>query len=111
MSWTRLRSKLLSVKIELMWRRHLSIPAQGLWLGSVMRGHFAYFAVPTNVRALGAFRAQVTRHWQRALSRRGQRCPVNWIRMHQLAAERWLPYARILHPWPNVRFDARTQGR
>jgi group II intron reverse transcriptase/maturase len=109
-SRTRLRSKLRSVKIELMRRRHLSIPAQGQWLGSVVRGHFAYFAVPTNVRALGAFRVQVTRHWRRALSRRGQRCPVNWARMHQLA-ERWLPHARILHPWPNVRFDARTQGR
>ena len=24
---------------------------------------------------------------------------------------RWLPPAKITHPWPNVRFDARTQGR
>ena len=26
-------------------------------------------------------------------------------------AARWLPKPRILHPWPNARFDARTQGR
>jgi hypothetical protein len=41
---------------------------------------------------------------------RGQRGRVNWKRMGRLAAH-WLPIPRILHPWPDVRFDARTQGR
>ena len=35
---------------------------------------------------------------------------TTWERMGRLEA-RWLPPARITHPWPNVRFDARTQGR
>ena len=25
--------------------------------------------------------------------------------------DRWLPQAKIMHPWPSVRFDARTRGR
>ena len=29
--------------------------------------------------------------------------------MNRLAT-RWLPPARIMHSWPSVRFDARTQG-
>jgi hypothetical protein len=31
------------------------IPAQGRWLGQIVRGYFAYHAIPTNSRALSAF--------------------------------------------------------
>jgi RNA-directed DNA polymerase len=106
----RLRAKLRAVKTELMRRRHLPIAEQGQWLRSVVCGHSAYYAVPDNSQAITAFRNGVTRHWRRALSRRGQRGRVNWKRMRRLAAH-WLPIPRILHPWPDVRFDARTQGR
>jgi len=70
----------------------------------------AYYAVPGNVQAVAAFRDQVTRHWYKALRRRSQRTKVIWARMNRIAA-RWLPRARVMHPYPNVRFDARTQGR
>jgi hypothetical protein len=40
-------------------------------------------------------------------SRRSQRAYVTWERMDRIAA-RWLPPARILHPWPEARFDATT---
>jgi group II intron reverse transcriptase/maturase len=106
----RLRAKLRAVKTELMRRRHLPIAEQGQWLRSVVCGHSAYYAVPDNSQAITAFRNGVTRHWRRALSRRGQRGRVNWKRMRRLAAH-WLPIPRILHPWPDVRFDARTQGK
>ena len=57
-----------------------------------------------------SFRGQVTRHWFAALRHRSQRHRLNWERMDRLAT-RWLPPARILHPYPEVRFDARTRGR
>ena len=107
---TRMRAKLRAVKTELARRRHLSIPQQGAWLGSVVRGHFAYYAVPTNVQALSAFRTEAISHWKRALERRSQRGRVSWTRMARLQS-RWVPRARILHPWPEQRFDARTRGR
>jgi RNA-directed DNA polymerase len=34
---------------------HEPIPEQGVWLKQVVRGFFAYHAVPTNGPALGAF--------------------------------------------------------
>src|SRR5450759_420604 len=105
----RMAAKLREVKALIMRRRHWSIAAQGHWLGSVVRGHIAYYAVPGNIHAVSAFRKQVTRHWGRALRRRSQRHRLTWDRMGRLEA-RWLPPARITHPWPNVRFDARTQG-
>ena len=98
------------VKDELKRRRHLPIPEQGHWLGSVVRGHLAYYAVPGNTDAVAAFRDQVSRHWYRALRRRSQRHRLNWDRMSRIAT-RWLPPARIMHPYPEVRFDARTRGR
>jgi group II intron reverse transcriptase/maturase len=106
----RLRAKLRQVKDQLMRRRHLPIAQQGRWLASVIRGHFAYYAVPGNARAINAFRVQTGRHWLRALRRRSQRHRLNWERMNRLIA-RWLPPIRIMHPYPERRFDARTRGR
>jgi len=106
----RMRVKLQEVKVELRRRWHLSIRDQGKWLGSVVRGFFAYHAVPTNYRALQAFRREVERHWLRALRRRGQRDRTRWKRLRQLS-KRWLPRERIQHPWPDARFDVKTQGK
>jgi len=106
----RMRAKLSEVKTELMQRRHLPIPEQGRWLASVVRGHCNYYAVPSNSDAIIAFRTQTIRHWCHALRCRSQRSRLNWERMNRLAT-RWLPPARVIHPRPEVRFDARTQGR
>jgi len=105
-----MRAKLREVKAELMRRRHLPVPEQGEWLGSVVRGHRAYYAVPGNIDAVHAFRTQATRHWYRALRRRSQRTRLDWKRMDRLATQ-WLPPARMMHPFPDARFDARTQGK
>jgi group II intron reverse transcriptase/maturase len=106
----RMRAKLKDVKVELKRRRHQPIPVQGLWLASVVRGHFAYYGVPGNSDALAAFRYQVARHWIKALRRRSQRSSLNWTRMTRYV-RRWLPPARLQHPFPSVRFDANTRGR
>jgi group II intron reverse transcriptase/maturase len=108
----RMRAKLSEVKAELMQRRHLPIPDQGRWLASVIRGHCNYYAVPSNSDAIIAFRTQATRHWHHALRRRSQRDRLDWEGMNHLAT-RWLPPARVQHPYPEKRFDARTktQGR
>jgi RNA-directed DNA polymerase len=106
----RLRAKLKQVNDLLKRRRHWPIPEQGRWLRSVVQGHLNYYAVPGNSRAISAFHRQLGRLWLSALRRRSQRHRVTWKRMQRLIA-RWLPPARILHPYPEVRFDVRTQGR
>jgi RNA-directed DNA polymerase len=106
----RMSTKLRELKIELRRRAHLPIPIQGRWLASILAGHFRYFAVPGNINALGAFRNAVIRLWMRTLRRRSQRHRMTWERMTRIT-QRWLPTASILQPWPNQRFDARTQGR
>ncbi len=106
----RVRRKLLAVKSEMTKRMHLPIPEQGRWLASVLSGHYRYYAVPDNIEALSAFRYRLIRHWFKSLRRRSQKHRLDWARMDRLAAQ-WLPLPRILHPWPEQRFAAITQGR
>jgi group II intron reverse transcriptase/maturase len=102
----RMRSTLRALK-EALWRRmHWPIPVQGRWLGRVVRGWFQYHAVPTNSDSLAAFRFHVTDLWRRALRRRSQKDRTTWTRMTRLAAD-FLPVARVLHPWPDLRFDVK----
>jgi RNA-directed DNA polymerase len=35
---------------------------------------------------------------------------MNWERMNPIV-ERWLPHPRILHPWPEERFDVTIRGK
>jgi RNA-directed DNA polymerase len=103
----RMRAKLREVYDQLKRRRHEPIPVQGRWLRSVVQGHLVYYAVPGNTDAVSAFRHHVTRLWLKALLRRSQRSRLTWDRMARLAA-RWLPKSELKHPFPNVRFAART---
>jgi RNA-directed DNA polymerase len=101
----RMRAKLKEVTLQLRQRRYLPIPEQGRWLASVVRGHMAYYAVPGNTTTVNAFRTQVTGRWHKALRRRSQKTRINWERMNRIAA-RWLPPARVMHPFPEARFAA-----
>jgi len=102
----RMRARLKDIKEELRRRRHQPIPEQGKWLAQVVRGYFAYHAVPTNSASIRAFRHYVVDLWRRSLSRRSQRGRVTWQRIKQIADD-LLPRARILHPWPQQRFAVR----
>jgi group II intron reverse transcriptase/maturase len=99
----RMRAKLRAVKQEMRRRMHQPIPLQGKWLQQIVSGYFNYHAVPTNSRALHAFRHSVAELWQRSLRRRSQKHSMSWERFTQLAND-WLPKPRILHPWPERRF-------
>jgi group II intron reverse transcriptase/maturase len=96
-------AKLKHIKEELRRRWHLSIPEQGEWLGQVVRGFFAYHAVPTNTNALFSFRHYVGVLWRRALLRRSQKDKTPWDKVGRLVNS-WLPRPRIQHPWPQARF-------
>jgi RNA-directed DNA polymerase len=99
----RMRAKLQEIRQELHRQRHAPIDEQGRWLGTVIKGYFAYFAVPTNADPLSAFRAHIGERWFRSLRRRSQRHRLTWERMGRLI-DRFLPPVRVLHPWPDQRF-------
>lgn len=103
----RVQAKLSEVKAALRHRLHDPIPEVGTWLRSVVGGHIRYYGVPMNGPALSMFRFQVGRLWHRALSRRSQNSRVLWDRMRRLI-DRWLPPARVCHPYPLRRLGVIT---
>jgi group II intron reverse transcriptase/maturase len=102
----RMRTKLKEIKEEMRQRRHQPIPEQGTWLAQVVRGYFAYHAVPTNAASIRAFRHHVVDLWRRSLSRRSQKGGITWPRIKRIADD-YLPRAKILHAWPQQRFAVR----
>lgn len=103
----RLQAKLKQVKTELRRRLHDPVPEVGKWLGAVVRGHVRYYGVPMNARAIGLFRHQVGWLWYRSLRRRSQKTRLTWERMRRLI-DRWLPPARVCHPYPLRRLGVIT---
>jgi RNA-directed DNA polymerase len=108
----RMRAKLREIKGRLQAMRHDGIERQGQWLAQVLRGWLAYYAVPMSAAAITAFRHHIIERWLRVLRRRSQRSrrSLSWGRMKPIA-ERYLPYPRILHPWPEQRFLVTIQGK
>ena len=107
---SRLQAKLKQLKYELRRRLHDPIPEVGSWLRSVLLGHMRYYGVPMNSRALSLFRFRLIWYWRRSLRRRSHKTNMTWQRMRRLI-QRWLPPARIFHPYPLQRLGVITRGR
>jgi group II intron reverse transcriptase/maturase len=106
----RMQAKLKALNQELRRRMHLPVPVQGAYLRSVVAGHARYYGVPNNGASIGLFRKVAGWLWWRALERRSQTGRLPWHRMRKHLV-RWLPPARICHPWPSKRLAFVTQGR
>ena len=101
------RAKLDRLKEEVERRRHRRVTEQHTWLSLVLNGHYRYYAVPTNLRALKQFRDAVTWMWHRSLQRRSQRGRWTVKQLQKFEHRFPLPMPRILHPWPTQRFGLR----
>ena len=102
----RLRATLKVIKEHLMKYRHSPVMEQAEWLKRVLQGHLNYFAVPGNSRKVRALLTAVRKIWYKALKRRSQRNRLNWVKFGRFL-DTVLPRAKILHPWPEQRFDAK----
>ena len=89
-------SKLQNLRVEARSRIHAPVPEQHRWLCSVLRGHDAYYGLPSNRHALASFHDEVRRIWFRALSRRSQRS-LTWVDFNALTVRLPFPEPRITH--------------
>lgn len=98
------KAKYKEVKKELQRRTHHRVTEVWAWLNALLVGHYVYYGVPGNFRALEQFRYRVMRAWRKRLERRSQR--ARWTRKRWKAF--WTRFAparpRITHPYPNLRF-------
>jgi group II intron reverse transcriptase/maturase len=77
--------------------RHLPVREQHEVLVKKMDGHYNYFGITGNSRALGRFLHEVTRVWRMWLDRRSRRGHMNWERFKLLSSRYPLPIPRIVH--------------
>jgi len=104
-------AKLASLRDEMRERRHEPTREQHAWLSSVLHGHYRYYGVPSNYRALHQFRERVRASWHRQLQLRSQRAA--WSQVQRAAFDERLPLPppRIHHPWPSLpRASPSTRG-
>ena len=77
--------------------RHDDVGTQHRALVQKLRGHYGYFGVTSNLRALGLILHEVTAIWKKWLSRRSQKGLLDWNAMHRLLKRYPLPSPRIVH--------------
>jgi RNA-directed DNA polymerase len=86
-------------KIALWCRRfrHQPITDQHRTLWQKLRGHFNYYGITCNGKALQRFRFEVTRLWRKWLSRRHRRGPLPWPQFNALLQRFPLPPPLVVH--------------
>lgn len=77
--------------------RHDDVEAQHRALVRKLRGHYAYFGVTGNGRALARIWYETTKIWRKWLGRRSQKAFLNWEKMLRLLERFPLPAPRIVH--------------
>jgi RNA-directed DNA polymerase len=77
--------------------RHEPVATQQRDLSRKLRGHYAYYGITGNARALSRFLHEVERCWRHWLNRRSARAKMVWDRFRQLLQRYPLPPVRIVH--------------
>ncbi|HTQ46234.1 MAG TPA: group II intron reverse transcriptase/maturase, partial [Polyangiaceae bacterium] len=76
---------------------HDDVRTQQRALARKLLGHYGYFGVTSNYRALARLFLETKRIWRKWLSRRSQKGFVNWQAMARLLERFPLPKPRIVH--------------
>lgn len=77
--------------------RHRPIGEQHRILSAKLRGHYGYFGITGNSKAISSVAYRVTRIWRKWLNRRSQKARMTWERMMKLLQRYPLPLARLVH--------------
>jgi len=76
--------------------RHWKVAEQHKILCRKLRGHYAYYGITGNNRALAEFRHQAGRRWRYWLNRRSWKARMHWTRFSQLLDRYPLPPERVV---------------
>jgi hypothetical protein len=79
--------------------RHSPVGKQHRTLSQKLRGHYAYYGVTFNMRALERFYWEFVGIWWKWLSRRSHRAHKTWAKMQRLLSRLPLPRPRIVHQY------------
>lgn len=77
--------------------RHQPVAEQQRVLNRKLQGHYAYYGITGNARALSRFRFEVQRCWRKWLNRRSHATRLNWEAFNRLLQRYPLSPARVVH--------------
>ena len=95
----RMVRKLKAIREEMRQRMHAPVREQHRWLCRVLRGHYRYYGVIFNSRALRAFQTCVVKLWRKTLGKRSQKGHVTWAAYNRLLTVFPLPEPVIHQAW------------
>ncbi len=94
---SRLRRALRSISQWCRANRHAPIAVQHAALNRKIRGHYAYYGITGNARALVLFRHTVLQIWRKWLRRRSNKARKSWEWWDQFKDRYPLLPARVVH--------------
>lgn len=77
--------------------RHRSVADQQQALNRKLRGHYGYYGITGNARALSRYRREVERLWRKWLSRRSRKARLTWPQFRRLLEHYPLAPPRVVH--------------
>jgi group II intron reverse transcriptase/maturase len=77
--------------------RHQPLGVQQQTLGQKLCGHYAYYGITGNSRALSLFRTGVVRCWRLWLNRRNRERSLDWVQFNRLLQRYPLPPTKVVH--------------
>ena len=96
---TRMVRKLKELRVEMRKRWHAKVPEQYAWLSQVLRGHYDYYGLIFNYKAMNQFYQLVRRMWFKALKRRSQKSKMTWAKFARLQTIFPLPKPTTHQSW------------
>jgi group II intron reverse transcriptase/maturase len=81
---SRLRRAFMPLQDQMRRRRHLPIGEQANHLNQMLRGHYAYYGIAGNFRALHRVHRAVERYWRKMLSSRSWKGVIAWVHFQRI---------------------------
>jgi len=99
---SRLRRAFMHLQDQMRRMRHLPIGEQANYVNQMLRGHYAYYGIAGNFRALQRVHRAVERYWRKMLSSRSWKGVIAWVQFQRikehfplLRPKLYLPYREL----------------
>ena len=98
---SRLRRSMANLSDLMREMRHQPVRVQAFKLNQVLRGHYGYYGIAGNFRALQKVHRFVERYWRKMLNSRNREGNVTWEVFHKIKAcnplQVFVPYKTCIH--------------
>lgn len=99
---SRLRRTLMRFQEQMRRIRHSPLQEQVNYLNQMLRGHYAYYGIAGNTRALHRVHRAVERYWRKMVSSRSWDGVVGWKQFYQLRSQFPLIRPRLYLPYQKL---------